>query len=77
MIVRRGRQSILPTLGILILVLTVLARARVSSGGVGDALWLREAGFHGNSHMLMMDRNSDEIAALVQRWLAERGLMRQ
>jgi len=27
-----------------------------------------------NSHMIMMDRNSDQVAALVQGWLAARGL---
>jgi hypothetical protein len=31
-------------------------------------------GITGNSHMIMMDRNSDQVAALVQGWLAARGL---
>ncbi len=43
-----------------------------------DVAWLDlpKAGVTGNSHMLMMDRNSDEIAARVADWLAQRGLVR-
>jgi hypothetical protein len=39
-------------------------------------LSLPDLGHVGNSHMLMMDRNSDDIAGLVQDWLlgAEAGL---
>jgi len=29
-----------------------------------------------NSHMLMMDRNNLQVAALVQEWLAKQGLVR-
>jgi hypothetical protein len=29
----------------------------------------------GNSHMMMMDRNSDEIAGHVQLWLERVGMM--
>lgn len=36
-----------------------------------ELLRLTEAGFKGNSHNMMMDSNSDEIAALVQRWIRE------
>ena len=35
---------------------------------------LPEHGVTGNSHMIMMDRNSDQVAVLVQGWLAARGL---
>ncbi len=31
-------------------------------------------GITGNTHMIMMDRNSDQIAALVSRWLIQQGL---
>jgi len=48
----------------------------VAAGGIGDRLALPEAGQRGNSHMLMMDRNSDQVAAMVQKWLEERGLMK-
>jgi len=37
---------------------------------------LPERGIRGNSHMLMMDDNSDQIAALIQEWIAAKGLMR-
>ncbi len=37
---------------------------------------LPEIGIKGNSHMLMMDRNNAEIAAVIQDWLARRGLYR-
>ncbi len=46
------------------------------AGGVANKLLLPEAGIRGNSHMLMMDRNSDEVAVLIQQWLTRQGLMR-
>jgi pimeloyl-ACP methyl ester carboxylesterase len=46
------------------------------AGGTADVLDLPARGIHGNSHMLMMDRNSDEVAALIQAWLEEQGMMR-
>jgi pimeloyl-ACP methyl ester carboxylesterase len=46
------------------------------AGGRVDELNLPARGISGNSHMLMMDANSDEIAGLIQAWLAERGLMK-
>jgi pimeloyl-ACP methyl ester carboxylesterase len=48
----------------------------VAAGGTGDRLMLPELGWRGNSHMLMMDRNSDLIAEQVDRWLARQGLKR-
>jgi hypothetical protein len=45
-----------------------------AAGGVVDVVDLPAAGIRGNSHMIMMDRNSDAVAALVQDWLAGRGL---
>ncbi len=60
------------------------SRIRAGLAGYRDALrrhgvsvdeWeLPALGTAGNSHMLMMDRNSDEIAARVQQWLVGRGL---
>ena len=32
-------------------------------------------GIKGNTHMLMMDRNSDEIARLVADWIGKQGLV--
>jgi pimeloyl-ACP methyl ester carboxylesterase len=46
------------------------------AGGVADTLDLPARGIRGNSHMLMMDTNSDQVAALVQEWVAAKGLMR-
>ena len=46
------------------------------AGGTADTLDLPAQGIAGNSHMLMMDNNSDQVAALVQDWIAARGLMR-
>jgi hypothetical protein len=45
-------------------------------GGVADALDLPKAGVRGNSHMMMMDTNSDQVAALIQTWMATHGLMK-
>jgi pimeloyl-ACP methyl ester carboxylesterase len=48
----------------------------IAAGGTGDRLLLPELGWRGNSHMLMMDRNSDAIAERVDQWLAKQGLKR-
>lgn len=37
-----------------------------------DLLRLEDAGIHGNSHLLMMDDNSNEIAARLSAWLQAR-----
>lgn len=42
-----------------------------AAGGQAELCELPKRGIHGNSHMLMMDRNSDEILELVLRWLDE------
>lgn len=36
---------------------------------------LPKRGIAGNTHMLMMDTNSDQVAGLIQEWLARQGLM--
>ena len=41
-----------------------------------DWIELPELGIRGNSHMIMMDRNSDQVAALVQQWMERAGLMK-
>jgi pimeloyl-ACP methyl ester carboxylesterase len=43
-----------------------------------DSEWmdLPKMGITGNTHMLMMDTNSDQIAALAQAWMIRRGLMK-
>jgi alpha-ketoglutarate-dependent taurine dioxygenase/pimeloyl-ACP methyl ester carboxylesterase len=59
---------------------TPLARAWASElgscGGAIDWLDLPTLGIHGNTHLLMMDRNNAQIAQLIQYWLEARGLMR-
>jgi pimeloyl-ACP methyl ester carboxylesterase len=47
-----------------------------NADGVGDLLKLPDEGVKGNSHMLMMDKNSDQIAGLIQQWLAKHGLVK-
>jgi predicted esterase len=47
-----------------------------AQGGVVDRIDLPKAGHRGNSHMMMMDRNSDQIAQLVQDWMKKQGLMK-
>jgi hypothetical protein len=41
----------------------------VAAGSSVTEIRLPERGMHGNSHMIMMDRNSDEIAGMVKGWL--------
>ena len=44
----------------------------------GDVEWvdLPKIVITGNDHMIMMDTNSDEIAALIQDWMKRKGLMK-
>jgi hypothetical protein len=46
------------------------------AGGKVEILDLPNAGLRGNSHMLMMDKNNLQVAALIQDWLAKQGLVR-
>jgi hypothetical protein len=43
----------------------------------GDVEWIElpKVGIAGNTHMMMMDTNSDQIADLVQDWMKRKGLM--
>jgi len=47
------------------------------AGGKVDVVDLPDIGIRGNSHLLMMDRNNLEIAALIQRWLERQGLYQE
>ena len=51
------------------------AEALKKEGGVGDWWDLPAMGVKGNTHMLMMDKNSDQIASMIQKWMGEKGLM--
>jgi pimeloyl-ACP methyl ester carboxylesterase len=46
------------------------------AGGSVDTLDMPAEGVRGNSHMIMMDTNSDDVAARIQAWMERRGLMR-
>jgi pimeloyl-ACP methyl ester carboxylesterase len=48
-----------------------------AAGGTVDVVNLPEVGIKGNSHMLMMDKNNGEIADLIHKWLAGKGLVDQ
>ncbi len=42
-------------------------------GGSLDLVDLPDAGIKGNSHMMMMDKNSDQVAELIQNGSSARG----
>ena len=50
------------------------ADAIKAAGGSVDVVDLPQAGIKGNSHMIMMDKNNAEVAALIQKWLVGKGL---
>ncbi len=54
---------------------SAFARDLAARGGNVQWLALPQMGVAGNSHMLMMDSNSDEIAALIQDWMNRHHLM--
>ena len=45
-----------------------------AAGGSVDFVDLPDVGIKGNSHMVMMDKNSDQVADLIQKWLVSKGL---
>src|SRR5215475_12788153 len=50
------------------------ANALKAAGGSVDFVDLPDVGIKGNSHMMMMDKNSDQIAELINKWLVAKGL---
>jgi hypothetical protein len=50
------------------------ANAFKAAGGSLDFVDLPDAGLKGNTHMMMMDKNSDQIAGLINDWLKSKGL---
>ena len=50
--------------------------AITKAGGKVEVVDLPKAGIRGNSHMLMMDKNNADVAALIQGWLEKQGLYR-
>jgi pimeloyl-ACP methyl ester carboxylesterase len=55
---------------------TAYHEALVKQATVSDWIDLPKAGIPGNTHMLMMDTNSDRIAQLIQDWMAKQHLMK-
>ena len=49
--------------------------ALVAAGGKADVFDLPLMGIKGNTHMLMMDRNSDDVAKLIHDWISKQGLV--
>jgi hypothetical protein len=50
--------------------------ALAASGGRADTIDLAALNIRGNTHMLMMDDNSDDIATIVNDWMIRNGLFR-
>jgi pimeloyl-ACP methyl ester carboxylesterase len=46
------------------------------AGGKYDVVDLPKVGITGNSHMMMMDKNSDQVAGVIQQWLAGKGFVK-
>jgi hypothetical protein len=38
-------------------------------GGDATTVILPEIGIHGNTHMMMMDKNSEQVADVVENWI--------
>ncbi|HEV2199384.1 MAG TPA: alpha/beta hydrolase [Bryobacteraceae bacterium] len=44
------------------------------AGAANDFIRLENVGIYGNAHMMMLEKNSDEIAQMLVNWLRRRGL---
>jgi pimeloyl-ACP methyl ester carboxylesterase len=42
-----------------------------AAGGNATLIHLPEIGIHGNSHMMMLDNNSDQVAGIVDDWIRD------
>jgi hypothetical protein len=47
-----------------------------AAGGNYEVVDLPKVGLAGNSHMIMMDKNNDKVAEVINDWLSKRGLYR-
>jgi pimeloyl-ACP methyl ester carboxylesterase len=54
--------------GVMATCVDTVARIR-AAGGVADNFHLPDAGFTGNSHMLMLDKNNRKIADFIMNWV--------
>jgi S-ribosylhomocysteine lyase LuxS involved in autoinducer biosynthesis len=43
------------------------------AGGNIETIDLPDIGIKGNTHMMMMDKNSDQVADVMQKWLVAKG----
>jgi pimeloyl-ACP methyl ester carboxylesterase len=50
------------------------AAAVRAAGGQVDVINLPDLGIKGNSHMVMMDKNNDAVADVIEQWLKDHGL---
>jgi pimeloyl-ACP methyl ester carboxylesterase len=48
-------------------------QALKAAGGDATTIDLPDIGITGNTHMLMMDRNSDDVAGVIENWLVTKG----
>jgi len=46
------------------------------SGGHAEVVNLPDVGIKGNSHLMMMEKNNQEVAGFIQNWLAKQGIYR-
>jgi hypothetical protein len=46
-----------------------------SAGGSVDLIDLPDIGIKGNTHMMMMDKNSDAVADVIQKWFVAKGFV--
>src|SRR6185436_4423795 len=46
-----------------------------TAGGSVEVIDLPDIGIKGNTHMMMMDKNSDQIADVMQKWLVAKGFV--
>ena len=53
------------------------AEAMKAAGASVDVVDLPKTGIHGNSHMMMMDKNNLEVAGVIQTWLEGKGLTKK
>src|ERR1043166_10118456 len=53
---------------------TEYGNAIKAAGGSVDWVNLPEIGIKGNSHMMMQDKNSDQIAEVIQKWMVGKSL---
>jgi hypothetical protein len=49
------------------------AQAFRAVGGDVTTIDLPDIGITGSTHMLMMDKNSDQVAEVIEKWLVRKG----